>query len=115
MSNLITKYFEAFNNKDLDALSEMYADDVVLNEWNENVFEGKEAVLKANKELFEKFDKLNIKVCVTADRTNSFMPVSYTSLNEISVSLDDNTHITVIDVIEVERRKIIGIRAYRGF
>ena len=114
MTDLIKTYFEAFNNKDLETLSELYADNVILNEWNENIFTGKEAVLKANKNLFEKFNKINIEV-LTSGIDDSATETLYVSLNEISVTLDDDTHITVVDIIDVVDNKIRSITAYRGF
>jgi ketosteroid isomerase-like protein len=115
MTELISKYFEAFNNKDLVTLSELYTDNVILNEWHENIFTGKEAVLAANKTLFDKFNSVVIEVLSSGVDEISNISASYISLNEISVSLDDDTHITVVDIIEVVDNKIRGVMAYRGF
>ena len=112
MTELISKYFEAFNNKDLVTLSELYTDNVILNEWHENIFTGKEAVLSANKTLFDKFNSVVIEVLSSGVDEISNISASYISLNEISVSLDDDTHITVVDIIEVVDNKIRGVTAY---
>lgn len=114
MTDLIAQYFEAFNNKDLNTLSELYADNVILNEWNENIFTGKEAVLKANKELFDKFNNICIEI-LTSGIDDVSSSTLYISLNEIAVTLDDEVHINVVDVIEIIDDKIRSITAYKGF
>lgn len=115
MTDLIKTYFDAFNNKDLTTLSELYADNIVLNEWNENVFEGKDAVLEENKKLFDKFGNVNISIISAGTDEDFITATSYISLNEISVILDDEVDITVVDIIEVIDNKIRSITAYRGF
>ena len=109
MNHIVEKYFQAFSTKDLNTLSELYADDVVLNEWNENKFEGKEAVLEANKKLFSLFNEIQIMVNASGEDTQ--LPIS---LNEILVKLDDQ-FVRVIDVIQIRDEKINYIMAYRGF
>lgn len=107
IDNIVTKYFDVFCKKDLEALSTLYADDVILNEWNSNIFVGKEKVLEANKILFEQFNKIEIEV-ITSGITND------KSVNEIIVILDD-AHVRVVDVLTIEDEKIKYIMAYRGF
>lgn len=109
MNAIVEKYFEAFSNKDLNTLSELYHDDVVLNEWNENKFEGKKAVLEANRKLFALFNEINIMVNSSGE--DEKLPIS---LNEILVKLDDQ-FVRVIDVIQIKDDKITYIMAYRGF
>jgi len=104
---IIEEYFEAFVNKDLTKLAELYSDDVVLSEWDENIFSGKEAVLKANEELFSKFENIGVVVKVRGESGNI-------SLNEIVVLLDD-VSVKVVDSITVQDKKIVYIMAYRGF
>ena len=104
---VIEEYFDAFVNKDLARLSELYSDDIVLSEWDENVFTGKEAVLKANADLFNKFEKIGVLVKARGESGNI-------SLNEIIVNLDD-VSVKVVDSIAVHNEKIVYIMAYRGF
>ena len=79
---VIEEYFDAFVNKDLVRLSELYSDDVVLSEWDENIFNGKEAVLQANADLFSKFEKIGVLVKARGESGNI-------SLNEIIVNLEE--------------------------
>jgi ketosteroid isomerase-like protein len=104
---VIEEYFEAFVNKDLERLSQLYSDDVVLSEWDENVFTGKEAVLQVNADLFDKFENIGVVVKARGESGNI-------SLNEIIVLLDDIS-VKVVDAITVQDEKIVYIMAYRGF
>lgn len=112
MSNIQTVvdiYFEAFTKKDIAALSDMYAENIRLNEWNENIFVGKEEVLNANKKLFDQFQNISIKtVSYAIDTINGII------FNEIIVNLDGQ-EVKVIDIIGVQNNKITYIRAYKGF
>ena len=107
MEKVIEEYFEAFVKKDLRKLSELYDDDIQLSEWDENIFVGKKAVLKANEELFNKFKDIGVVVKARASQNNR-------SLNEIVVHLDD-IEVKVVDSIKVINDKIVYIMAYRGF
>jgi hypothetical protein len=107
IQTVIDEYFKAFCNKDVNKLYNLYADDIILNEWNDNIFIGKEKVLDANKKLFEQFGQIEIDV-TSAGITNN------KSVNEIIVILD-GAHVNVVDVLTIENQKIKYIMAYRGF
>jgi len=109
MIQLVQDYFDAFSAQNLEKLSELYSDTVILNEWNENVFVGKQQVLEANKKLFEQFK--NIKIEVITSKTDKDYRVS---LNEIKVKLDTES-VKVVDIIRFYNNKITSITAYRGF
>lgn len=107
VQDIINQYFETFSKKDLEGLNKLYADTVVLNEWNANLFIGKDEVLEANKKLFDQFRQIDIKVNASAVTNNK-------SVNEITVILDE-MNVDVVDVITIENKKITYIMAYRGF
>ena len=109
MEQIIKSYFDAFCAKNLSKLSELYSDDIVLSEWGENVFVGKQAVLEANNNLFSKFTNISIEILSCGE--DDLLPVS---LNEILVKLDDE-QVKVVDVITIIDNKITKINAYRGF
>lgn len=110
MKELIQDYFDAFCSQNLEKLSELYSDTIVLNEWNTNMFVGKEQVLEANKKLFTQFKNINIEVIISM--TDEDYRVSF---NEIVVRLDTEK-VRVIDTIRFNPDgKINNITAYRGF
>ena len=49
-------YFQAFNDQNLNAIGEMFADGIVLRDWELNV-SGKADVLSANQNIFERYKK----------------------------------------------------------
>jgi ketosteroid isomerase-like protein len=55
----LEKYFQTFSNQDLDGLSEMFSDDVILVDWDINA-SGKEEVLEANKKIFQSVETINV-------------------------------------------------------
>jgi ketosteroid isomerase-like protein len=113
MKDKVLAYFEAFSNKNLESLSNMYAEDVSLVDWDVTLY-GKDDVLRSNKELFDKMSVIEIK---------SYEPLIYASNNalacEIEIKLVDKggsiTFLGVVDVVEFnEEGKILQIRAYLG-
>ena len=108
MPEIIKKYFQAFSKKDLDTLSELYSDNVVLWEWGEKFYLGKLDVLNSNKDLFGKFSNINVLLKSHAhSEDNKYFC-------EAIVVLDNNA-VSFINVFVVENDKIVSIAAYRGF
>ena len=108
MHPMVEQYLVAFTKKDLETLATLYHDDVVLWEWGENIFMGKEKVLEANKQLFDGTKRLG--VVIQADATVN----ADKHMAELSIMLDDKM-ISVVDVISLHEGKIITVQAYRGF
>lgn len=109
MHTLVEQYLTAFGTKNIEKLSELYHDDVVLWEWGVNVFMGKEQVLNANKNLFDMAqDRLSIVVQGAASIDE------YKHMIEMMIMID-NQMFSVVDVISIQDEKIISIQAYRGF
>jgi len=100
-------YFEAFSNKDLDTLTELYSEDVTLADWEPFFFDGKEQVLDANKTLFESLESVNIVVKrIGSNDKNVFA--------EIDILINDATQLFVVDILEFDQnQKIKSIRAYK--
>lgn len=100
-------YFEAFSNKDLDTLAELYSEDVSLADWEPLFFDGKEQVLDANKTLFESLESVNIVVKrIGSNDKNVFA--------EIDILINDATQLFVVDILEFDQnQKIKSIRAYK--
>ena len=106
MANYIVntdKYFEAFNNKDLDTLSTLYSNDVRLIDWDIDI-EGKEEVLTANKGLFDLDFTLEL---------NKTYQIDNKTFNEITITIGEDV-LNIMDVITFnENYQIENITAYK--
>lgn len=100
-------YFEAFQNKNLEWLNELYSKDVVLIDWENNVI-GKDNVLNINKSLFQEDFKLEVLNIIQADNE---------TINTIFIEIPThNIAIEVVDILTFNSKtfEIEKIRAYRG-
>jgi len=105
----VRNYFSALNSKNLNWLTQLYHEEVSLIEWMD-IFEGKDAVLGANKRMLDGPD-FNIDV-------KKYGAGNHCVLCEIEVSLKENGGVLtlkVVDVIEFRDEKIYKITAYRGW
>ena len=103
---LCIKYFRAFENKDLDALAEMFADNVRLRDWEIDVCK-KSEVLKANENIFEVADVLEVEIL-------EIHVTGTTAACEIKIKINED-FILVTDIIGFSSdNKIEFVRAYRG-
>lgn len=109
---LTQDYFVAFSNKDIDTLNKLYHENVVLDEWGENIFDGKDKVLEENRKLFESCEKVSVEIVSQGMDFDKFNKVT---LNEITVWIDGSP-VNVVDVIYFGTDGLIEeIRAFRGF
>ena len=99
MRELVIKYFEDFSNKDLEKLSDIFSEEITLQDWD-ILAEGKQNVLEANKNIFKSVDTISV------------------NLNELYIENNVATCIIetlqVIDVIKIDTNgKIKEISAYK--
>ncbi len=104
----ITKlYFDAFENKDLEKLSELFTDDVILYDPIIKEVKSKAKVLAANKNIFDSVQKIKFiykRICVDQ--------YSDTAIGELKIDFDGKL-IEVVDIIEFNKdQKITKITAY---
>lgn len=100
-------YFEAFSNKNLEKLSELYAENVTLSDWEPLFFDGKQSVLNANKSLFESVNSVNITLKRIGNNSNTIFA-------EIDILINNDTQLFVVDILEFDtNNKIKSIRAYK--
>ena len=78
MRELVTKYFEDFSNKDLQKLSDIFSEEITLQDWD-ILAEGKQNVLEANKNIFNSVDTISV------------------NLNELYI--DDNVATCIIEIV----------------
>lgn len=106
----LEKYFKTFSNQDLNGLSEMFSEDVILVDWDINA-SGKEEVLEANKKIFQSVD--------TIDVVPYFYYVgdeSYAVEIDVIVNVGKETEetIQVVDIISFNEDGLIqSIEAYK--
>lgn len=100
---LTDKYFEAFLNKDVETLNELYSNNITLIDWNINV-NGKEEVLLANQGLFD------LDFTLEVHNTNQSEDKTF---NEITITIGEEV-LNIMDVITFDENfKIIKIVAYK--
>ncbi len=104
------KYLMAFANKDISFLEAFLEDSVELRDWDITAL-GKKEVIQANREIFEKFDSIDLEII------NLFSDVD-TVIIEFDLLLqnsNENIALIVVDIISFNSEsKISEIRAFRG-
>ena len=104
-------YFDCWNKHDIDSLSSLLENTIILRDWNIFV-EGKYEVLKATKNIFTGFPDIYIDILNihSSESTNTVICEIIIKFNN-----DKNEKIKVVDIIELsENNKISAIRAYKG-
>ena len=105
-------YFETFERKDLSALSKMFHECVTLKDWNIQA-EGKEAVVEANRGIFDSVETLSVEV-------QGLYVSGLTVIAELCICVPGEPPLPVVDVITFNSEldggefKIESIVAYRG-
>ncbi|WP_298145461.1 nuclear transport factor 2 family protein [Flavobacterium sp.] len=100
-------YLQSYQDKNLTAVSELFADQIVLRDWNLRVV-GKDAALDETRKNFEAAQSLHIEVLQTYENTKSVAA-------ELIITVNNSEILHVIDVLDFDDQgKIVAIRAYRG-
>jgi len=99
---LSEKYFEYFSEKNVEALSKLYSDEIVLTDWN-GKWDGKENVLEENKKLFQRDFSLEIQdMGQIGNKTYTFLSITV-----------EGDSIRVLDILEWdETYQIKSVEAY---
>ncbi|OAZ03971.1 nuclear transport factor 2 family protein [Flavobacterium succinicans] len=109
------KWFECFNNKELEKLLSLYDDEAVhfspklkiRQPETQGLISGKEALRTWWQEAFERLPSLHYKVTsLTANGDRVFM--------EYVRKVENETDLLVAEVLEVKNEKIISSRVYHG-
>mmetsp|Transcript_14781 Transcript_14781/g.20568 ORF Transcript_14781/g.20568 Transcript_14781/m.20568 type:complete len:132 (+) Transcript_14781:343-738(+) len=103
---LINAYFDAWNNHDVEGLRTLLAHDCSLADWETQV-SGRDAVVEANRSIFEKMPEVKIKILAT-----HLFKGEKSAACEILVQTGKED-VNVVDIIIVESNKIKAIRAYK--
>ena len=106
------KYFELFSNKELNALSEMWDDNITLRDW-EIEASGRENVFMAIHEAFNSVE--SIKAIPINFGTWQEYGKPATVIAELDLIINESERICVVDIIDfTDEGKIKSIRAFKG-
>lgn len=100
-------YLRCYAAKDLDSVAAMFADDIVLRDWNLRVC-GRAAVLAETRKNFDSVTSIAIEPLQIYENARGVA-------GELRIVIDGSLELHVVDVIEFnEHRSITAIRAYIG-
>ena len=107
----LRKYFQAFADKNIEVLTEMFTDDIILIDWN-NTFTGKDQVVNEVQGIFANFKTIELEVTdifsslniINADRgeTTVSIPKDDSFACEIVIVFDDLEPLYIMDLIEFD-------------
>lgn len=115
LQSIAFKWFESFNNKELEKLLSLYDDDAVhfspklkmQHPESDGFVSGKEALRSWWKDAFERLPSLNYRVkSLTANGDRVFMEYTRTVTGEVDLE--------VAEVLDIKENKIIASRVYHG-
>lgn len=104
LKDLTKQYIEAFNSKDINAVSVLLDKDFILCDPVVKRLEGKEKCLEAIKNIFDSCETLNF-------RANNIYRDSQTTFIEFILELD-GVKLEGVDIIEWRDKKMVELRAY---
>ena len=118
----LRKYFQAFADKNIEVLTEMFTDDIILIDWN-NTFSGKDQVVNEVQGIFKNFKTIKLEVTdifsslniINADRgeTTVSIPKDDSFACEIVIVFDDLEPLYIMDLIEFDNEgRINKLTAY---
>ena len=106
MREVVTKYFENFSNKNLEKLSDLFSEEITLQDWD-ILAEGKRNVLEANKNIFNSVETIsaNLNELYIDDNVATCL---------IEIVINNEETLKVIDIIKIDTDgKIKEISAYK--
>ena len=109
------KYFKVFSNQDHEGLAEMFHPEVYLRDWD-NQYDGKDAVVAANKAIFDSVDTILVvpgKQAAQVDEASGVASV----YNEIEVHVNGGEEVLLVLAaieIDLETGLIKAVREFKG-
>ena len=108
LHSIVDKYFDYFQQKDVEGLQSIIEPNFSLRDWETNLV-GLDNFLAKIQVIFESFDEIIIKR-ITTDLTGT------KAFCVIEIALDRAEPITVMDIItNNNQRKIVSVNAFRQF
>ena len=110
LEEVTRNYLQAFQNRDIETLSEFFSESVELRDWDLYA-EGKKNVIEANKGIFDAFSIITVEITNIITKENSVVVEFILNLSDEGSEVS----ILVTDIIEFDERcQISRLRAYRG-
>jgi len=105
--SISNRYFDCFANKEFDSLFELFAQGVVLKDW-ENEVSGIENVVALNKKIFSTARSIEITILYQCRLSENVV------FNKIEVGVNKERKISVIDLLSFdEEGRITLVEAYK--
>lgn len=100
-------YLDAYAEKDLERVSEMFADNIALRDWKISV-SGKAAAIAETEKNFKSADSIEIEILHTYESDDAVA-------GELKITVDKSEVLHVVDVVSYNANgEIESIRAYLG-
>ena len=106
IKSITMSYFDHWNSRNMEQLRGLLTEDCRLQDWEIEI-EGRDLVLEANQEIFEKFPNATIKVQNIALVSNKLAAA------EISIDLNTKLSLAVVDILRFRDDKIYEITAFK--
>lgn len=116
--DVIRKYFNAFNNKDIDTLEKMFDKDVTLKDWDLSA-EGILSVCRANEQIFNSVLRITCipeEILIDGNMVCAILTIEVITegTNPINDFAENHETLKVVDVFELSNDlKIKSISAYK--
>ena len=106
-SEKFVDYLECYQRKDIDGVSNMFADDVHLRDWKISVF-GKDIAVAETQKNFDSASSLDIEILNVMENKNCVS-------GELKIVVNQEEILFVVDVVTFNESGLISsIRAYLG-
>ena len=107
LSEFAESYFQAFSQKNIQKLREMFDDNITLRDWEINET-GIEDVLRANANIFESVKTIEVI-------HQNIISENNTIAAELKIVINGVENLKVVDLIEFNGNgKILSIKAFKG-
>jgi len=105
--DLFRAYLRHYADKDLDAISDMLAEEVHLRDWNISVF-GKAEALRETAKNFADAESIEIHILALYENADAVA-------GELHIIVDEKIDLYVVDVVTFNPEgKVTAIRSYKG-
>jgi len=105
LESIALDYFKYWSNKELSKISELLHEDCKLEDWNINL-NSKTQIIELNKDFFDK-NEIELIVNELVENKNKVWA-------NISIKINNDEYLDVIDILTFSENKIIKIKAFKG-